>query len=72
MLTKGDIQVLKQVSQPSAMTEQTLGLWLLILDSFGIELHTKSKAIISEGLLQIGKPKAKAKKYAALGIWTAV
>ena len=63
VLTKGDISVLKQLNAPptsQAMAETTMALWLLILDSFGVEVTTKVKTIIQETLLQKGSNRAKA------------
>ena len=53
LLTKGDIQVLKQPNAPQqsqAMAVATMALWLLMLDSFGIEVAAKGKEIINEAL----------------------
>ena len=60
MLTKDDIQALKGLSNPPESTRTTMTLWLLLLDSFGVEMTSKSKSVIEEALKAAGSFRAKA------------
>ena len=60
MLNKNDIQELKGMTNPSDSTRTTMSLWLLLLDSFGVELTAKSKSSIQEALKAPGSFRAKA------------
>lgn len=71
MLKKADVQALKGMSAPPALVGETMALWLLLLDSFGVEVTAKSKALITEALQSPGSHRAKAQKYAQLGTWAA-
>ena len=72
MLNRQDINSLKSMNAPPAtqeIAECTMGLWLLILDSFGVEVSAKSKSLINEALQHKGSFKSKAQKYSALFTW---
>ena len=60
MLTKNDIQELKGLNNAPELTKTTMALWLLLLDSFGVEMTAKSKSIIQEALKAAGSFRAKA------------
>ena len=42
MLSKADIQALKTQSNPSELIKTTMGLWLLLLETFGVEMTQKA------------------------------
>ena len=60
MLTKDDIHELKGLTNPPESTRTTMALWLLLLDSFGVEMTSKSKSTIEEALKAAGSFRAKA------------
>ena len=50
MLDKRHIDAIRQIKTPSDTMEKIMGLWLLMLDSFGFELMPKVQERIADAL----------------------
>lgn len=50
MLDKKHIDALRQIKAPTDVMEKVMGLWLLLLDSFGIDVIGKVQEKITDAL----------------------
>ena len=75
VLVKEDLSVLKQMNAPpvnQSPTQTSLALWILLLDSFGMETTQKVQNVISDVLKMKSSNKTKAEKYSVSDTWSAV
>ena len=75
VLVKEDLLVLKQMNAPpvnQSPTQTSLSLWILLLDSFGMETTQKVQNVISDVLTMKSSNKTKAEKYSVSDTWSAV
>ena len=70
--TQSELQDLSdQISVPSLQLH-TMSLWLLMLDSYGIELSMRLTKLINESLKSKGTYRAKAQHFALASSWVAI